>query len=315
MHFFQSSGIFPLLFSLIATKRTLQYSLFMNCIEFNDVSFTYPAVEGDVDSEGKQIVPHPVFDHFTGSIPSGFTSLIGPNGSGKTTFMMLASGRLVPQNGKCILFGQDIARLDGEQKNLIASVIYQNMEFESDQKVSELLSYVYAHGALKGKAKGITGENLLAEVIDVFELSAVLEHGLTALSKGEIQRVLLAFSLLYGSSSVFMDEPLFAMEPRQKESSLAYLRDFSSKTGTSIFISMHELPLTRKYADNVLLFYPNRDMSYGTPEEVMTDADLEKAYGVPVAMLKNSEDMTREELQQTSQAIIDMNHNAAAQKK
>ena len=66
---------------------------------------------------------------------------------------------------------------------------------------------------------------------------------------------------------------------------------------------MHELDLTREFAQNVLLFYPNRDMDYGTPEEVMTNEALEKAYGVPVAMLKKSEDMTRETLNQISEVI------------
>lgn len=282
----------------------------MNYIEFNDVSFTYPAVEGDLDAEGKQIIPQPVFDHFSGRIPAGFTSLVGPNGCGKTTFMMLASGRLIPQNGKCYLFGEDIASLSEEKKNLVASVIYQNMEFESDDKVSELLTFVYQNGALKGKAQGLHTNDLLSEVIEVFELKNVLNHGLTEISKGEIQRVLLAFSLLYGSASIFMDEPLFAMENRQKEAALAYLKEFSAKTGTSIYISMHELDLTRKYADNVLLFYPNRDMAYGTPEEVMTTEDLEKAYGVPAAMLKNGEDMTREELQQSADAISQIQKTA-----
>lgn len=277
-----------------------------NFIEFNDISFTYPAVEGDVDAEGKQIVPSPVFDHFTGALPGGFVSLIGPNGCGKSTFMLLASGRLLPQNGKVSLFGKDIASLPEGEKNLLASVIYQNMEFESEEKVSQLLSYVYANGALKGKAAGILNEkeDLLSEVINQFELSPVLNHGLKEISKGEIQRVLLAFSLLYGSASIFMDEPLFAMEQKQKESALAYLKDFSKKTKTTIYISMHELDLTRKYAESVLLFYPNRDMSFGTPEEVMTPEDLEKAYGVPAAMLKNQEDMTREELEQAAEAVL-----------
>lgn len=278
----------------------------MNCIDFEDVSFTYPAVEGDVDADGKQIVPSPVFSHCNLSLPAGFTSLIGPNGSGKTTFMMLASGRIAPQTGRCSLFGKDMAALSGEEKNLVASVIYQNMEFESSDKVKNLLSYVYANGALKGKAGGIRtpSSSLLDETIAVFELERVLSHGLTQLSKGEIQRVLLAFSLLYGSASVFMDEPLFAMEQSQKETALAYLRDYAKTTGTAVFISMHELDLTRAYAENVLLFHPNRDMDYGTPDEVMTDADLEKAYGVPASMLKKSEDMTREGLKQASDAIL-----------
>lgn len=276
----------------------------MKCIEFSDVSFAYPPVEGDVGPDGAQIVPAPVFDHFTGEIPSGFTSLVGPNGSGKTTFLMLASGRLVPQNGRCVLFGQDVAALGEEQKNLLASVIYQNMEFETDEKVARLLDFVYKNGALKGAAKAIRGQgDLLSELIGVFELEPVLDHGLTGLSKGEIQRTLLAFCLLYGSASCFMDEPMFAMEERQKEQALAYLKDYAVQTGTAFFISMHEIALSRRYADSILLFYPDRTIDYGTPEEVLTGEALEKAYGVPAAMLKHSEDMTREVLLQAADAV------------
>ena len=277
----------------------------MDCIQFNDVTFAYPPVPGDLDAEGKQIIPASVFSHFSGSIPSAFTSLIGPNASGKTTFMMLAAGRLIPQEGACTLFGQNIALLSQEEKNKAASVIYQNMEFESNEKVFSLLNFVYSNGTFAANAKALRSANssLLEECIQVFELDKLLDRGLKELSKGELQRVLLAFSLLYGSASVFMDEPMFAMENQQKESALSYLKEFSSKTGTPIFISMHELDLTRRFAEKVMLFYPDRTIDYGSPEEVMTKEDLEKAYGVPLAMLKSAEDMTREELQQTAQAI------------
>ncbi len=260
----------------------------MNFIEFNDVSFTYPADEGEV-------LP-PVYDHFTGNIPGGFTSVIGPNGCGKSTFMLLASGRIQPSNGKIYLLGQEINKLSEEKKNLLASVIYQNMEFESEDKVEQLLSFVYQNGALKANAKGIKGSDLFAEVVDTFELSSVMKHGLTQISKGENQRVLLAFSLLYGSASVFMDEPLFAMEDMQKKTALEYLRAYSMETKTPMFISMHELDLTRMFAEKVLLIHPDRNMSYGTVEEVMTNDELEKAYGIPASMLKHNETLTREEL-------------------
>ena len=260
----------------------------MNFIEFNDVSFTYPADEGEV-------LP-PVYDHFTGNIPGGFTSVIGPNGCGKSTFMLLASGRIQPSNGKIYLLGQEINKLSEEKKNLLASVIYQNMEFESEDKVEQLLSFVYQNGVLKANAKGIKGSDLFAEVVDTFELSSVMKHGLTQISKGENQRVLLAFSLLYGSASVFMDEPLFAMEDMQKKTALEYLRAYSMETKTPMFISMHELDLTRMFAEKVLLIHPDRNMSYGTVEEVMTNDELEKAYGIPASMLKHNETLTREEL-------------------
>ena len=275
-----------------------------NFIDFNNVTFAYPAVEGDLDSDGKQIIPAPVFEHFTAQLPGGFTSLIGPNGSGKSTFLMLASGRLVPQEGSIHLFGKQIPLLNEEQKNLLASVIYQNMEFETEEKVEQLLKFVYENGSLKAKASAIkNGGDLYDEVVSVFELKNVMNHGLTKLSKGEIQRTLLAFSLLYGSKSIFMDEPLFAMEEPQKNSSLEYLRLFCEKTSAPVYISMHELDLSRRYAQNVMLFFPNRDITFGSPDEILVDEDLEKAYGFPASMLKNKEDMTREQLLQISDAL------------
>ncbi|MCR5607021.1 MAG: ABC transporter ATP-binding protein [Treponema sp.] len=281
----------------------------MNFIEFNDVSFSYPPVEDDFDENGKQIIPSPILEHFTATFPSGFVSLIGPNGSGKSTFMLLASGRLSPDTGSISLMGKNLANIPGETKNMFASVIYQNMEFETEEKVKTLLSQVYTSGTLQGKAKAILDESkdLLAEVIEVFELEAVLEHKLTGISKGELQRVLLAFSILYGSVSVFMDEPLFAMEYSQKEKALAYLKAFCKKTGTSVYISMHELDLTKKFADNVLLFYPNHNMTFGSVDEVLDEKDLEKAYGVPLALLKKGEEYTRKNLQEVAQSIKEMN--------
>lgn len=277
----------------------------MDFLQFDDVTFTYPPVPGDVDENGKQIEPKPVFEHFSGSLPGGcLASLAGQNGCGKTTFLMLASGRLVPDSGKVTLLGQNPAALSQEKKNLLASVIYQNVEFETPDKVQDLLAQVYSSGNLKSSAKAINGDgDLLSELIDVFELDKVLDRPLEHLSKGEMQRVILAFSLLYGSPAVFMDEPMFAMEDRQKEAGLAYLKEFSRQTGTTIYCSMHELDLTKKYADNVLLFYPGRDMAFGTPEEVLTAEDLEKAYQIPAQMLKHKEDLTREELRAIAEQI------------
>lgn len=277
----------------------------MHFLELNDVSFSYPAVPGDTDENGTQIVPPALWERVSFALPGGFVHLVGPNGCGKSTFLLLASGRLAPTTGSVSLLGKNPHALREEQRNLLASFIYQNMEFDTDETVATLLGHVYANGALKGNAAAIRGghDDLLAETTAIFALDDVLRHPLTGLSKGEIQRVLLAFSILYGSASIFMDEPMFAMEPAQKETSLAYLRDFVRKTDTTIYLSMHELDLTRKYAETVLLMYPNHDMDLGTPQEVLTDADLEKAYGVPAAMLKSGEAYTRAHLKEMSDLL------------
>lgn len=289
-------------------------------LEFIDVNFTYPPVE-EYDENGEVILQEskPVFDHFTAELPAGFVSLVGPNASGKSTLMMLASGRLCPSAGMIKLFEtdtreffpiirvtkteqgetQEIAqpRRTEEEKNILASVIYQNMEFETTEKVEELLKQVYFNGEFKGCSPSkFEKEDIFEKVIEVFELKEILEHSISGISKGELQRTLLAFSVLYGSKSIFMDEPLFAMEYPQKEKALAFLVDYSKKMDVSIYISMHELELSKKFAPLVLLFYPDRNMDLGTPDEVLTDEALEKAYGVPASQLRNTERLTRSQM-------------------
>lgn len=285
----------------------------MDFLTFDNVSFTYPLLgdEIETDKEGKPILPSPVFDYFSASLPGGFTSLIGPNASGKSTFMLLAGGRVKAQQGRVLLFGEDIASVDEERRGRLASFIYQNMEFEQDDPVKSLLEQVQAAGSLAGGSvgtgAGLKGQAFFDQVVSVFELEAILDSKLSGISKGEMQRVLMAFSVLYGSKSIFMDEPMFAMEDRQKHKAMEFLRDYSQKRGIPIYIAMHELELSRKYAENVLLFYPNRDMDFGSPEEVLTKEALEKAYGVPAALLRETEELNRKSLKEAASAIVEAN--------
>ena len=270
----------------------------MNFLKFNDVHFSYPAVEGDVDDDGKQIQPPVIFDHFSAELPSGFVSLVGPNASGKSTFMLLAAGRVLPQEGTVQLLGRDTRSISEDERDKLASYIYQNMELDTDQEVRELLDYVYTNGSLCGASSGAldASKDFLAEVQEVFELTDLLDKKFNALSKGQLQRALAAFALLYGSKSVFMDEPFFALEERQKESAVKYLKEFCAAKNATVYISMHELDLTKKYAQTVMLFYPNHDIDLGSADEVLTDEALEKSYGVPASMLKQSEELSREQI-------------------
>ncbi len=289
----------------------------MDFLTFDNVSFTYPLMgdEIETDENGKPILPSPVFDYFTASLPGGFTSLIGPNASGKSTFMLLAGGRVKPQQGKVLLFGKDIAALDEASRSRLASFLYQNMEFEQDDAVKALLEQVQTAGATRDAAQkqGVSSPALptLSDVISVFELEKILDRKLNGISKGEMQRVLMAFAVLYGSKSIFMDEPMFAMEDVQKHKAMEYLRDYSIKNKIPVFIAMHELDLSRKYAENVLLFYPNRDIDFGTPDEVLTNEALEKAYGVPVALLRETETLNRKSLNEAAEAVAATNEAIA----
>lgn len=268
-------------------------------IQFDNVRFTYPPAEEKAETR-------PIFQNFTAVLPGGFVSLVGPNASGKSTFMLLAAGRILPQQGTVYLLGRNTLELTEEERSQLASFIYQNMEFDTEDTVAQLLQQVYTNGCFQGCCQPVALEStdhkdLLEQVKWVLELDKLGEKPLSTLSKGQMQRVILGFSLLYGSKSIFMDEPLFAVENKQKHRILDYIRKYCEGFGITVYISMHELELSRMYPHKVLLFYPNRDMDFGTSQEVLVPDALEKAYGVPVAMLKDAESMTRRSLQEQYQ--------------
>ena len=268
-------------------------------IQFDNISFAYPPAEETAETR-------PIFQNFTAVLPGGFVSLVGPNASGKSTFMLLAAGRILPQQGTVYLLGRNTLELTGEERSQLASFIYQNMEFDTEDTVAQLVQQVYTNGCFQGCCQPVALEStdhkdLLEQVKWVLELDELEEKPLSTLSKGQMQRVILGFSLLYGSKSIFMDEPLFAVENKQKHRILDYIRKYCEDFGITVYISMHELELSRMYPHKVLLFYPNRDMDFGTPQEVLVPDALEKAYGVPAAMLKDAESLTRRSLQEQYQ--------------
>lgn len=277
-------------------------------IHFNDVSYQWP----DLDKNGtlESTAGRPVFEDFNVDIPGGFISLTGPNGTGKSTFMLLAGGRILPTAGRIDLAGINTRELCGEwadkngkpgpgltpeiehKRNLVCSFLYQNMEFEPQDgdsaSIGSLLEYVYSNGGHCSK-----NEQYLLNVVQTFEIELLRNRKLDAVSKGEIQRILLAFSALYGSRVLMMDEPIFAMEQYQKERALEFFKDMQLRTGTTVLVSLHELALTRKYADTVLLFYPDHRIDMGSCAEILTKEALEDAYGVPAAMLYDTERLVR----------------------
>lgn len=251
-------------------------------VRFENVSFHYPE-----DDSGKDVL-----SGVTLEIPAGVISLIGQNGTGKTTFLMLAGGVILPASGAVRVRDVDTTSLrDEEQRHRLVSMVYQNLEFETEQPIGELLDTVYAGGFHEERSG-----DFLRELIDVFELRPFLGRKTQEVSKGELQRTILAFSLLYGSPVLLMDEPVFALEDYQKERVMGFLCAYARKNSLCLAYSAHELDLSRKYSDFLLLFPPGAHPQFGPTAEMFTRERIEKAYEVPFVMLRHKEELFRRRL-------------------
>lgn len=234
-----------------------------------------------------------IFKDFSLNIPTGVTTFIGQNGTGKSTLMLLAAGRLMPESGNVVLLKKDTKDItDEEELNSLASIIYQNMEFDTDETIGNLLSIVYKSGH---HSKDIDNK-LINEIISVMELKESLNKKTSSASKGEMQRVIIAFALLYGSPIILMDEPVFALENHQKDRIFKYITDYAHKHNKHIIYSIHDLDISKKFCDNVVLFFKNGTARIGPKDEMLTRELLEEAYQVPIHLLHEREKLNRETL-------------------
>ena len=255
---------------------------------FDHVSFRY-----EESPPGENL-----FTDLTLDLPRGITSLVGQNGCGKSTFLLLTAGALLPEQGTVRIRGEDTAGLrDENARHRIASIIYQNLEFETDKPIGELLNEVHALGFRKEKSS-----DFVRELIEVFELAPFLGRRTQEVSKGELQRTILAFSLLYGSPVLLMDEPIFALEDSQKDRVMNYLCSHVRVNGLCLLYSLHELDLSKRYSDFLLLFPPGARPELGKTEDMFTREKIEKAYQVPFVMLRRKEEVFRQQLMDADRA-------------
>jgi ABC-type cobalamin/Fe3+-siderophores transport system ATPase subunit len=233
-----------------------------------------------------------VFSNLSLELPRGVVTFVGQNGTGKSTLLLLASGILLPVEGRVAIQGVDTRELREEPKRQrYVSFVYQNMEFETEEPVGALLEYVHEHGYHERKDPA-----LRAALIEVCELQKLLGKRTQELSKGELQRAIVAFSLLYGSRILMMDEPIFALEERQKNRVMQFLSEHVRRESMSLYYSVHELEISRKYSDYLLLFYKSGPPRLGPTETLFSREEIEKAYQVPYIMLKRKEALIREGL-------------------
>jgi len=261
-------------------------------VKLSGVSFSYRDEHDPDQTIG-------VFTDVSATLPAGMMSIVGQNGFGKSTLLLLAGARLLPQEGFVSICGTDtrefsLAQSDPEierERNRFVSFVYQNMEFETTESVGDLMQFVYENGFHENPT-----DEFLARIRSELEMEAFLGKRTQELAKGQLQRAIIAFSLLYGSRIIMMDEPVFALEEPQKTRTFQFLLDLSRESNLPIYYSVHNLDLSQKYSDYSLLFTDTGQFTVKPSAEVFTRERIESAYRAPMDTLHGRDQLYREML-------------------
>lgn len=198
-------------------------------------------------------------------------AIVGPNGAGKSVLFRALLG-LVPYTGKV-------------QWSPKLKVGYIPQKFNIDRdlplSVGEFLSFKEKNitkiiGALK--SVGMTDEHHIEH--------HVLKERLGWLSGGQIQRVLIAWSILDNPDILLFDEPTAGIDVGGEETIYNLLKKLKDARGFTIILISHDLNIVYKYANNVICV--NKEMvCYGEPSAVLDPASLAKLYGGEASFYKH----------------------------
>lgn len=228
----------------------------------------------------------PILRDATLTLPEGAgpTFVLGCNGAGKSTLLKLLSGFLLPTSGAVRLGGRDPRRMSGRERAAAIAVVPQTSGSVLDCTAFECV--LTGRNAFLSPWRPASSGDLRAvreamERMDVFRFADV---PCSRLSGGELQRVFIAAALAQESRWLLMDEPTSSLDPAHVAALMRALSDLDR----SVVIVTHDASLARAKAARVLLLHDGALFADGTPDSVMTEANLHAVYGCPARVHSDS---------------------------
>lgn len=191
--------------------------------------------------------------------------LLGPNGSGKTTTILLLLGLTEPSGGTVRVLGLDPLRQPLAVKRRVGYLPDQ-VGFYDQLSARENLAYTARLAGLAGREI----ETRIGEALERVRLSDVADRRVGTYSRGMRQRLGVADVLIKGAEIAILDEPTSGLDP-QSTQELLELIGALSREGMTIVLSSHLLGMVQTVCDRVALFNKGRIGLIGKVADLTTD--------------------------------------------
>ena len=223
----------------------------------------------------------PVLRGVTFKIPHGqVVALIGPNGSGKTTLLRCLLGLQKVSSGEIKLFGQ------ADIKKALPRVGYVPQRLALDRSfilsVREFLALRLRQTRNWFWQSHKHTDDLIRATLADIGVEPLFDRPLAQLSGGQLQRVLIAFSLLTKPELLLLDEPTAGVDSPGEQSFYELIANIQRRHHLTVILVSHDLSMVYRHASHVYALN-GVICCEGTPEEVLNAESLKQAYGIHVA--------------------------------
>ncbi len=220
----------------------------------------------DVHDLTKRFGIRTVVDHVSLTVETGqIVGFLGPNGSGKTTFIRMLCGLLTPDAGSGTVLGLDVIT----QSRLIkrnVGYMTQRFSFYDDLSIAENLDFVARLYRLKPSAQYVD------ETLDDLGLTSRRNQLAGTLSGGWKQRLALAACIMHKPKLLLLDEPTAGVDPKARREFWDEIHRLSA-SGLTVLVSTHYMDEAERCHRIAYISY-GKLIATGTVDGVIHDAGL-----------------------------------------
>jgi len=216
--------------------------------------------------------------------PGSLTAVIGPNGAGKTTFFNLIMGSLLPDQGRILLGGENIAGLPTPQivRRGIARAFQIASIFPSLTVREALLAAVNAqrqqHAKLLARFPLAAARDRAQEIMHMVGLAMKADMVSRSLSHGDQKLLDIALALVLEPRVLLLDEPTAGMGPEERWLMIDTVHRLWEREKMTLVFIEHDMDIVFKIAQSIAVLSYGRVLAEGTPAAIRQHPAVIEAY-------------------------------------
>lgn len=210
-------------------------------------------------------------------------TLVGPNGTGKSTILKTIIRQLEKIGGTVYVGKQDMKTWNiREMAKQVSVVLTEKIhpELMTCEEVVAMGRYPYTNALGKMTPED---KKVVEKALGTVHGEELAERDFSSLSDGQKQRIMLARAICQEPEMLVLDEPTAYLDIRFKMDLLNVLRDMADREGLTVVMSLHEVELAKRVSDKVLCIGEEGIDRYGTPKEVFTPGYIAQLFHVDMS--------------------------------
>lgn len=213
------------------------------------------------------------------------TTILGPNGSGKTSLLKCISGLWRHYKGEILFDGRRIDGLPSKERARLISFVPQEHDPAFPYTVHDIVLMGRACHLGIFSLPGSRDYEVVEETLRMVGIFGLKEKPYTKISGGERQLTLIARALSQQAPCILLDEPTSHLDFKNQVNVLRTIKRLAEDRGLTVIMTLHDPNLASLFSDKIVILVSGTKLAEGRPSDVISEEIIERVYGLRITKL------------------------------